>query len=78
MQLKAPFPNAHHQLWPGTFVNVELAVRAVKNGLSVPIDVVQQGAGGEFVYFVGDGEKAYPRPVTVAQRHGAWRWSAPA
>ena len=68
VQLKALFPNAHRQLWPGTFVNVELTVRTVKDGLSVPTDAVQQGTGGEFVYVVGDGEKVSPRPVTVVQR----------
>ncbi len=68
VQLKALFPNAHRQLWPGTFVNVELTVRTVKDGLSVPTDAVQQGAGGEFVYVVGVGEKVSPQPVTVAQR----------
>ncbi len=68
VQLKALFPNARRQLWPGTFVNVELTVRMVHDGLTIPADAVQQGAKGEFVYVVGGGEKVSPQPVTVAQR----------
>ncbi len=69
VQLKAEFPNLQRRLWPGTFVNVELTVRTVKDGLVIPTDAVQQGASGEFVFVVGEGSKVAPRPVTVAQRN---------
>lgn len=68
VQLKALFPNMRRLLWPGTFVNVELTVRVVKDGLIVPTDAVQRGANGDFVFVVGDGNKVTASPVQVEQR----------
>ena len=71
VQLKATFPNLKRLLWPGAFVNIELTLRTVPNGLTVPTDAVQQGADGPFVYLVGAGGKVTVRPVEVDQRaHG--------
>ena len=50
VQLKAIFPNEHRQLWPGTFVNVDLTTSVVKNALTVPTDALQQNNNGQFVY----------------------------
>jgi multidrug efflux system membrane fusion protein len=69
VQLKAVFPNAERQLWPGTFVNAELTVRVVKDGLTIPTDAVQQGAQGEFVFVIGKDNKVAPRQVQVMQRN---------
>ena len=68
VQLKALFPNEKRLLWPGTFVNVELTLRTVPNGLTIPTDAVQQGAKGPFVFTVGAGNKVAAHQVTVAQR----------
>ena len=68
VQLKALFPNTDRQLWPGTFVNVDLTVRVVTAGLTVPVDAVQRGATGDFVFTVGNGNKVAATPVTVEQR----------
>ena len=71
VQLKALFPNLHRLLWPGTFVNVELTLRTVQNGLTVPTDAMQQGAAGPYVFIVGPGNKAAVQQVQVTQRaHG--------
>lgn len=68
VQLKALFPNLKRSLWPGTFVNVQLTVQVVQDGLTVPTDAVQQGVKGPFVFVVGPGDKVAVRPVTVTQR----------
>ena len=68
VQLKALFPNPKRLLWPGTFVNVELTVRTVQAGLTIPTDAVQQGANGPFVFVVGPDNKVAARQVQVEQR----------
>jgi membrane fusion protein, multidrug efflux system len=70
IQLKAIFPNAQRQLWPGTFVNVRLVVATEHNALTIPIDAVQQGPQGSFVFVVGQDNKATVRPVSVRQSFG--------
>ena len=71
VQLKAIFPNQQRQLWPGTFVNVDLTTSVVKNALTVPTNALQQNDNGQFVYVVGADKRVSVRPVEVAQRlHG--------
>lgn len=66
-QLKATFPNKSRALWPGEFVNVRLIVATRHNGLTVPINALQQGQSGTTVYVVEPGGTVQERPVTVAQ-----------
>ena len=68
VQLKAIFPNQQRQLWPGTFVNVDLTTSVVANALTVPTDALQQNDRGQFVYVVGADNRVAARPVEVAQR----------
>jgi multidrug efflux system membrane fusion protein len=68
VQLKAIFPNEHRQLWPGTFVNVDLTTSVVKNALTVPTDALQQNNSGQFVYVVGTDKRVSVQPVEVTQR----------
>ena len=68
VQLKAIFPNQQRQLWPGTFVNVDLTTSVVRNALTIPIDALQQNDKGQFVYVVGADNRVANRPVEVAQR----------
>ena len=68
VQLKAIFPNEHRQLWPGTFVNVELTTSVVKNALTVPTNALQQNDKGQFVYVVGADKRVSVQPVEVTQR----------
>jgi membrane fusion protein, multidrug efflux system len=67
-QLKAIFPNERRQLWPGTFVNVDLTTSVVPNALTVPINALQQNNNGQFVYVVGADKTVSVRPVDVEQR----------
>jgi len=68
VQLKANFPNAQRQLWPGTFVNAEVTTSVVKGALTIPTDAVQQSDKGQFVFVVGPDHKVATRPVEVGQR----------
>ncbi len=71
VQLKAIFPNEHRQLWPGTFVNVDLTTSVVPNALTIPTNSLQQNDKGQFVYVVGVDNRVSVRPVEVTQRlHG--------
>ena len=71
IQLKAIFPNQQRKLWPGTFVNVRLVVATEHNALTVPLDAIQQGPEGSFVFVVGQDNKATIRPVSVRQSFSA-------
>lgn len=52
LKLKAEFPNAANELWPGEFVNLRLQTGTVRNGLVVPTQAVQRGPNGDYVYLV--------------------------
>jgi membrane fusion protein, multidrug efflux system len=67
VQLKAEFPNAQRALWPGAFVNVRLTVSTIADGLTIPLDAIEQGPQGQVVYVVGPDHKVTIRPVTLRQ-----------
>jgi membrane fusion protein, multidrug efflux system len=71
IQLKAVFPNQQRKLWPGTFVNVRLVIATEHNAPTVPLDAIQQGPQGSFVFVVGQDNKATVQPVSVRQTFGA-------
>jgi len=71
IQLKAVFPNQQRKLWPGTFVNVRLVIATEHNALTVPLEAIQQGPQGSFVFVVGQDNKATVQPVSVRQTFGA-------
>ncbi len=68
VKLKAEFPNADLQIWPGQFVNVKLLVNTLRQVTVVPTAAVQRGPNGTFAYIVEDDNTATVRPVTVAQQ----------
>src|SRR5262249_55406293 len=65
IRLKATFPNAELQLWPGQFVNVRLRIRTLQNAVVVPTAAVQMGPQGPFVYVVGQGDTVAVRRVVL-------------
>jgi multidrug efflux system membrane fusion protein len=69
LKLKAEFPNATFQLWPGQFVNVRLKVDTLQQALVVPTSAVQRGPAGTFSYVIGDGDIVTAKPVTVVQQN---------
>jgi multidrug efflux system membrane fusion protein len=66
VKLKAEFPNADLQIWPGQFVNVKLLVDTLRQVVVVPTAAVQRGPNGTFAYVAEDDGAATVRPVTVA------------
>jgi membrane fusion protein, multidrug efflux system len=68
VKLKATFPNANLQLWPGQFVNVRVLVDTLKQVVVVPSSAVQRGPTGPYVYALGDDSKVSLKPVTVGQQ----------
>ncbi len=69
LKLKAEFPNASFQLWPGQFVNVRLKVDTLAQALVVPASAVQRGPIGSFSYVIGDGDIVTAKPVVVTQQN---------
>jgi multidrug efflux system membrane fusion protein len=67
VRLKASFPNAKKNLWPGSFVNVHLTIAIRHNAVTVPLTAVQQGPNGAFVYVVGPNRVVSAQNVTVGQ-----------
>ena len=68
VKIKAEFPNAHFQLWPGQFVNVRLKVETIDKALVIPTSAVQRGPIGAFVYVIGANNIVTAKPVTVTQQ----------
>ena len=68
VKLKAEFPNADLQIWPGQFVNVKLLIDTLRQVIVVPTAAVQRGPNGTFAYIIEGGDTATVRPVTVAQQ----------
>jgi multidrug efflux system membrane fusion protein len=68
VKLKAEFPNADLQLWPGQFVNVRLLIETLYKMVVVPTAAVQRGPTGTYVYVVKDDNTVTVRPVTVKQQ----------
>lgn len=69
-RLRSLFDNEKTQLWPGQFVNVQLKVRTVKNGLVVPAQAVQRGPDGDYVYLVQGDNTVKMQPVETASEVG--------
>jgi multidrug efflux system membrane fusion protein len=69
LKLKAEFPNANFQLWPGQFVNVRLKVETLSQAVVVPTSAVQRGPAGTFSYVIGEGDIVTAKPIVVTQQN---------
>jgi multidrug efflux system membrane fusion protein len=67
IRLKATFDNREHILWPGQFVNTDLAVDTLSNVTVVPAEAVQAGQQGQFIYVVKSDQSVERRNVTVGR-----------
>lgn len=65
IRVKAEFANPRAQLWPGMYVNVEMAPRTLANATVVPAQAVQTGPENRFIYVVGEDRKVVSRLVTL-------------
>jgi len=69
LKLKAEFPNANFQLWPGQFVNVRLKVETLPNAIVIPTSAAQRGPAGTFSYVINDDDTVTAKPITVIQQN---------
>ena len=68
VKVKAEFPNANLQLWPGQFVNVRVLIDTLRQVVVVPTAAIQRGPNGTFVYVVKDDNTVTVRRVTLTQQ----------
>ncbi|MCG3174283.1 MAG: Multidrug resistance protein MdtA [Myxococcota bacterium] len=68
--LKASFANEDDALWPGQYVNVRLTLAEEKDALLLPVQAVQQGQQGSYVYLVRPDNTVEMRPVRTARYSG--------
>jgi multidrug efflux system membrane fusion protein len=71
VKLKAEFPNANLQLWPGQFVNVRVLMDTLRQVVVVPTAAIQRGPNGTLVYVLRDNGTVTVRPVTLTQQDDA-------
>jgi multidrug efflux system membrane fusion protein len=64
IRMKARFQNADRKLWPGQFVDVVLNLAQQSNAVVIPIQALQSGQQGDYVYVALNG-KAEMRPVVM-------------
>ncbi|HYP13266.1 MAG TPA: efflux RND transporter periplasmic adaptor subunit, partial [Bryobacteraceae bacterium] len=72
IRLKATLPNTDAALWPGQFVNAILTLDTTKDASVVPLEAVQSGPKGSYVYVVQP-NKTVENRVIVAGRSFARR-----
>ncbi len=71
IQLKATFPNADSQLWPGEFLTVVLTLTTEPNAVVVPSQAIQTGQQGPFVFVIKPDLTVDVRGVEVERTVGA-------
>jgi multidrug efflux system membrane fusion protein len=70
IKLKATFPNANYQLWPGQFVNTRLLIGTSNGVLAVPSAAVRHGQDQLYVYVVKPDQTVSRQTVEVARDDG--------
>jgi membrane fusion protein (multidrug efflux system) len=71
LRARAEFPNPRKVLRPGMFGRVRISLKTENEGLLVPERAVQELQGKNFVWVVGDDDKAAQRPVKVGADIGS-------
>ena len=71
IRLKAEFENKDNSLWPGLAVTTGLQLGVEKDVLIVPMEVVQHGQDGLYVYVVDNQNRARVRQVKLAHQDTA-------
>lgn len=65
IHVKAEFANEDQKLWPGMFVEVILIKQWIPNAIIVPVQAVQAGPTGHYVFVIDTAAKAIMQPVSV-------------
>lgn len=66
IQMKAVLANRDERLTPGQFLDLSLVLETLQDVITVPMEAVQQGPEGSFVYVVQPDQTAKQRPVKLA------------
>jgi len=69
LKLKAEFDNLDDSLFPNQFINARLHLQTLGDAMTIPIDAVQYGSKGTYVYLVEEG-KAKMRRITLGALEG--------
>jgi membrane fusion protein, multidrug efflux system len=70
--LKASFPNRDRALWPGQYVNASLALGVDENAVVAPVEALQTGQSGTYVWVVKGDSSVESRTVVVRRRAAGW------
>lgn len=70
IRLKATFPNADCELWPGQFVDVALILGVRSDAVVVPARAVQAGQQGDFVFVIQADQTVAVRAVKAGESAG--------
>ncbi len=68
--LKASFPNRDRALWPGQYVNVSLTLKVDEDAVVAPLDAIQTGQSGTYVWAVKPDSTVEIRAVVVRRNWG--------
>jgi multidrug efflux system membrane fusion protein len=70
IKLKAEFANTDRTLWPGQFVNVQAQLEVEHDRVTVPLQTVQTGPQGKYVWVLNKGtDTVQIRPVQVLRNY---------
>jgi membrane fusion protein, multidrug efflux system len=69
-KLKAEFANTDESLFPNQFVNAQLLVDTLKDGVVVPAAAIQHGAPGDYVFLLEAENKVSVRVVKLGPADG--------
>ena len=65
ISLKAIFANPQRRLWPGQYVQARLQIGVQQDSVTVPVQAIQHGPDGLYVFLVGADGKVAQHPVSV-------------
>ena len=73
LRLKATLDNRDGSLFPNQFANIRLQLDTLKNMVAVPVQAVQRGAAGTFVYVVQADNTVQVQTVQLEAVEGDWQ-----
>ncbi len=73
LRLKATLDNRDGSLFPNQFANIRLQLDTLKNVVAVPVQAVQRGAAGTFVYVVQADNTVQVQTVQLEAVEGDWQ-----
>ncbi|HYZ20698.1 MAG TPA: MdtA/MuxA family multidrug efflux RND transporter periplasmic adaptor subunit [Rhodopila sp.] len=73
LKLRALFDNPDEMLYPNQFVNAQLLVNTMQDTVRVPVQAVQRGEPGTFVYVIDANDTVSVRPIKVGPVDGQYQ-----